>query len=49
MKPDARLYHADVFGDQLTHPMHFDHSKNIDEWLKEAGFVVVDNRMAIKK
>ena len=49
MKSEARLYHCDVFGDQHTHPMHFDHSAHINEWLKEAGFIVWDNRFAVKK
>ena len=49
MKPEARLYHADVFEDHPEHhPMHFDHSKNLDEWLKEAGFTVWDKRWSIR-
>jgi len=49
MRPEARLYHADVFEDHPEHhPMHFDHSKNIDEWLKEAGLTVWDKRWAIR-
>lgn len=48
MKPEARLYHADAFHDHST-PMHFDHSTKIDGWLRDAGFLPLDNMWAIKK
>lgn len=48
MRAGARLYHADMFVQERGHPMHFDHSANIDSWLKEAGFVIFDKMWAIK-
>ncbi len=50
LKPETRLYHCDVFEDHPEHhPMHFDHSKSIDGWLRESGFIPLDNRWAVKK
>lgn len=49
MKSGAALYHFDDFGDQNISPMHFDHSKGIDEWLKNAGFRVMTDKWAVKR
>lgn len=49
MKSGARLYHYDNFKDTgLGDPQHFDHSKNFNQWLKEAGFTIRDNIWATK-
>jgi len=48
MKEGARFYHYDCFWEHEVSPMHFDHSKNINEWLKEAGLVIFDNHWCIK-
>ena len=48
MKKGAKLYHSDAFQLVGNHPMHFDHSKNIDKWLEEAGFATFDKQWAIK-
>lgn len=48
MKEGARFYHYDCFWEHEISPMHFDHSKHINEWLKEAGLVVFDNHWCIK-
>jgi len=48
MKKGARLYHFDCFWEHEISPMHFDHSKNIDKWLEEAGLVIFDKRWCIK-
>ncbi|MGA2669960.1 MAG: class I SAM-dependent methyltransferase [Dehalococcoidia bacterium] len=49
MKEGARFYHYDCFWEHEISPMHFDHSKHINEWLKEAGLVVFDQHWCIKK
>lgn len=49
MKVGARLYHQDVFGERKYHPMHFDHSLHIRGWLEEAGFLVWDDKWAIRR
>jgi 2-polyprenyl-3-methyl-5-hydroxy-6-metoxy-1,4-benzoquinol methylase len=49
MKPGCVLFHADVFENHPDHhPMHFDHSKNIDSWLREAGFNIILSSLAVK-
>ena len=48
MKEGARLYHFDCFWEHEISPMHFDHSKHLDDWLKEAGLVIFDKRWCIK-
>lgn len=52
MKSGAKLYHADCPKEVLfidtVNPMHFDHTKDIDGWLKEAGFIPWDARWAIR-
>jgi SAM-dependent methyltransferase len=48
MKEGARFYHYDCFWEHEVSPMHFDHSKHIDEWLKEAGLVIFDNHWCVK-
>ena len=45
---NAKFYHYDCFWEHEISPMHFDHSKQIDEWLKEAGFVIFNNHWCIK-
>lgn len=49
MRKGARLFHNDCFWEHNVSPMHFDHSKNIDQWLDEAGFVKFDEHWAVKK
>ena len=49
MKEGARFYHYDCFWEHEISPMHFDHSKGINEWLKEAGLVIFDQHWCIKK
>ena len=48
MKEGARLYHFDCFWEHEVSPMHFDHSENLDKWLKEAGLVIFDKRWCVK-
>jgi len=48
MKTNARLFHVDDWGDQTISPMHFNNSKNIDNWLKDAGFTIKSERWAVK-
>jgi len=48
MRPGAKLYHFDSFGQQDISPMHFNHSKEIDEWIREAGLVKFSDKWCIK-
>jgi 2-polyprenyl-3-methyl-5-hydroxy-6-metoxy-1,4-benzoquinol methylase len=48
MKKGAKLYHSDAFGHQDINPMHFDHSEDIDQWLREAGLASWDDSWAVK-
>ncbi len=48
MKKGAVLYHDDCWGCQNVNPMHFDHSKEIDLWLWEAGIIPLSNLWAAK-
>lgn len=48
MKPGAKLYHVDVFGMREQWPMHFEHGDKIDEWLREAGFIIWNPFWALK-
>jgi len=48
MKSGAKLYSSCVFGYFDESPMHFDHSANFFEWLKQAGFALWDSRWAVK-
>lgn len=48
MKSGAKLVHIDDWGDQSISPMHFNHSENIDKWLIEAGFLIKNERVAVK-
>jgi len=48
MKEGARLYHFDCFWEHDISPMHFDHSENINDWLREAGLVIFDKRWCVK-
>jgi 2-polyprenyl-3-methyl-5-hydroxy-6-metoxy-1,4-benzoquinol methylase len=48
--PQTVIYHADVFENHPEHhPMHYDYSKEIDAWFKEAGFERAGVRVAIKR
>jgi len=47
MKSGARLYHYGTFEDGS--PDHFNHSANINEWLEEAGFEIIDTLWARRK
>ncbi len=46
MKKGAKLYHIDVI--DKSSPERFDHTKEIDACLAEAGFVQFNNLFAIK-
>ncbi len=48
MREGARFYHYDCFWEHEVSPMHFDHSKNIKQWLKEAGLVIFDDHWCVK-
>jgi len=48
MKSGARFHHFDDFGDQNISPMHYNHSRGINKWLGDAGFIIFDERWAIK-
>jgi cyclopropane fatty-acyl-phospholipid synthase-like methyltransferase len=48
MHPKALLHHFDDFHDQNISPMHFDHSKEMDKWLDDAGFKRLTNVWAVK-
>jgi 2-polyprenyl-3-methyl-5-hydroxy-6-metoxy-1,4-benzoquinol methylase len=48
--PGTVIYHADVFENHPDHhPMHYDFSKEVNGWFKEAGFENAGIRVAIKK
>jgi SAM-dependent methyltransferase len=48
MKSGSSLVHIDDWGDQTISPMHFNHSGNIDKWLIESGFMIKNERVAVK-
>ncbi len=48
LQSGALFYHSDCWGFQGQNPMHFDYSRSIEGWLKEAGFEVVTREWAIK-
>ncbi len=47
MKKNAVLYHFDSFGEDPTHPQHFDHSAHIADYFKQAGFGIKSENWAI--
>ncbi len=47
MRIGARLHHYDTFTDGSID--HFDHSENIDRWLDESGFEMIDKRWCFKR
>lgn len=47
LKPGCKLYHLDNFKDYFR-PMHFDFSNDIDQWLRNAGFALWDEKWAVK-
>ena len=49
MKEGAKLYHFDCFWEHESSPMHFDHSKHLDDWFKEVGLVVFNKHWCVKK
>lgn len=49
MRVGTRLYHYDSFNGQRNHPMHFDHSSNIDGYLENAGFDVLNPLVAVRR
>lgn len=48
MKNGTKLFHIDDWGDQEISPMHFNHSRDIDGWLQEAGLEPLNKRWAVK-
>ncbi len=46
MKTEAKLYHIDKFWEKR--PLHFDHSDDFHEYLREAGFLKVEPEWAVK-
>lgn len=49
MKRGSKLYHSDYFPKDDTWPMHFEeHQAHLDDWLNEAGFVILDRTWAVK-
>ena len=48
VKSGTRIYHFDAFFDHETEG-HFDHSKKIDEYLTDAGFIKFNELWAVKQ
>lgn len=48
LKVGGRLIYTANFKQQDLYPMHFDHSENWNDWLKEAGLTPLNNFTAIK-
>ena len=47
LKQGARFYHVDSFSDVHPHPLHNDRPEDLDGWLREAGFIILNRNWAI--